>query len=1584
MPTVERILNAPEFERLPSEEQADVREWLRRRVIAHPKFQGLPPAEKEKVVSRILPRGMPVPGGAIEVAPGFLGRAMERRPPIPGLREAWTPLAMAEQGITEALPLVTRRPPPVGPGEPRSLSWVLPATGTPGGSVQIDPGMLAAFSAFPRILTALGIPLRSAYRAVRGRPVELGRQARRLVEPPYEPFLRRQEERATRTLIEDVLERVRVPRALSPGEPERLALPPGIDWARAAPTRRMLPPGPRELPGRVEVRPGLVEPEVLRRAPEAVQEGLARAPGDWRTQVLEEAERVLTGVATPGISQREGTRRLLEAAAQAIRGELTSVRRTRRAKLIPPWGRVLREQPTKPVAPVARPVAVAPPPPVEAPAAVLERTGFQEVADRLRQAEPPAATAQPPIPAPVKTRRVPTRPEPTDVNLADPRSIARYIVLSGRLKPSGGLEGEFQAIPWRFKSKTGRALDQVADEIARAQGRDPKEVEDALLGALSGGKISRRLQPIREVEHLRPPEDIPIPPQEWAEMSTLERRGVVEMFRMAPEEARPVEPGRAPVLQPEVPPMAARAVDDATRELARRDFAQKQFRPPMVGEDVYRAEWERLKAAELRVERTPSGDQGVIPGTPGRAMPPTALRGETPQRPLAETPLFGREAEFQAAQTELPRPTGPKWRSTTPPKGVLERWQSADRRFVADQTSPDTWRVQDQQTGATTTTATFQAARQWVTDRLGTVRGFVPPVPVPSPPEEERDTPQGRLQQVAQVLALGLPLLALLGRRRAPSIPRGTRPPSVPPQYRRETIRPPVPPRPPGLPGRGFAGGDPGPVPEIPEAAMGRWWRGTKSLYDESKLVGGNFYGTVLGQFERLGPYGKQISHAIQRAEADKHTWYGRHIDPLVRDLRRLTRPEEQNFIAVLEQGARPATEKVSRAVADYTRIFGPNGLIPQEAQARHLLIVRADRQAVPWAPRQAFYPHEFSPEYVREIIRPGSPARARATNYLLDTGQATSAEEAEVMLTEFFGGSRVTVGGRIFFLDPERFVGGLERGRELNLPGYIDKPWQAVELRGWKVARRFSELDHFGRADAKIGTIGGFKLKPEGHGYQPEHGLIGDLARTAGYRQGRIAAELWLNYLGRPIEETVLQEVAGKFSRAGQRVMAVTKLPLAVITNATQAAQIMLRTDLWTASRAFAKSFTASGVREAQQLGVLSEMSMRQLMEELAGSPRMSRAVDAALWPFNVVEKWDRIQGANAGRIWANKLTRMVSQTPQGRRLQWLHRELDRLAFSRDEIAERVGAGRLFDQDSARIAFAIADQTQFIARKARRSAFFNTPVGALMGQFKPFAINAGRLMQEVMLREARHGNFAPLARTLAVFPIVGEVAADLRALVAGRGRETFLDPSSPRDVGARILENFFFVGGLGLATDFVQSAIRFGPEGVLRFFAGPFLSEAATAVGHGVGGIPALADMDEVTLERRLQWWARYGVRQIPYLGPGLSEWLRTDPRALRRAEQTWTERIGLDPAEASLRRMERVGRLSRATLKRAHDLAGEGRWEAAYALVDRFNETHGTTLRLTLSTIRRRQRGITGPEAERRRRLPPGVRTLPDAVGE
>jgi hypothetical protein len=1398
-----------------------------------------------------------------------------------------------------------------------------------------------------------------------------------------------------------VPEIVEPPRALPPGQPfERL--PPERATRRqlpAAPSRRELPPvraGTREEVLAETGPPGLAVPEhralpPAERVPKAITGRVVGQP------IPLPAERTppyrLRALPAAGATTGAPSLPLAE-------GPEAGVMRLTREPVPPP----LPPEPPPPARPVTRPA----PPPAVAPAGIVPPPGVNL---------PPSGVVPP-------TRR-PAKPRSTTgggrgvvdvgtVNLDDPDEVLTLVRGFGGIKFGTGMKGEAEGVPFHLRNeRSGIAYDELIDMVAKAQSKRHREVENRLMRTLDRYKSRRGVERASGVDEIvranTPPDWVAVSKEEWKGMGPAERKGLVRFMQELREHGDEGPEGGG-FLGGAIPPIPVPGPDEDERETlsgwAQRAAQVLGLAAPILAMAVSRRRSTRKQTGQPKGP----GGQGMIPGTPSPEVPKTPLRTERPQADITETPLFGQERA--ARERKLEEGQGKLFgagavvappailAAATPAEAEHEQSVTVERdgRFYnvygpgtpqAGQPLPllHPWEKESYDTEA-------EAIAADVRRSAATPPTVVPPPATLPPMEQEIDTEIERLRQQkegeqlpwgpqtpearAPVLVAGLfPRFRPPRGPRAPEVPPPQRTvPEVPPEFRRERIRPVEPERPftpppgvvepPTVPPRPPTGRpEPGPLPELPDSALGRAWRGGVQGVEDVRAFGRWYFSPLLSRFEQMGAAGQDLSRTVQQAESAKARWYGQHVDPVVQELQGLSRAEKANFREVAEGGAQPMNARVRRAYAEYLELMGPEGLIPREAQARDLIVLAPGEQARPFRPRQAFFPHEYSPEFVREVIRPGSRARQRAIDHLLNTGQATDAEQAAVMLDDYFGAKYTTIGGRLHILEPDRFVGGLERAREINLPGYITDPAAAVAIRGWKASRRFAELDHYGRLDATVGSPGGF-LDPHTQQRVPTHGVIGRIQQERGYLEAVKAFELFQQVLGHAPESAALQRLA----RAATAWEAFTKLPWAVIANASQPTLLAIRTDIATAAQGLTRTMRPGGSQAARELGTIAEMAMREFYDEVAGVPKPGRVSRVVLAPYNTVEIWNRAVGSNAGRVWADKLERVVGGARRPRTEAWLRRELDRLAFSPDEVQAILRERRLTPEAKERIAWAIADQTQYLARRARRSEFFNTAVGRVLGQFKQFAINTGRLVNQAVIQEARAGNWAPAARMAILFPLVGEVVEDLRSLVRGTER--------PDSLAARVFENFFAVGGLGVATDYVQNLARAGARGTLDFFAGPFMADVAKLAERAWNTAAALVGDDEVRVTRELQETGRFAVRQVPYVGPPLSEALRTDPKAEARARQTWQQRLRVDPADRALREVESVSRRAKAVQREADRLAAEGYVDEALALLERFNARHGTRVRLSREAVHRRQRQERAPEAARRRAVAPGARGL------
>lgn len=583
----------------------------------------------------------------------------------------------------------------------------------------------------------------------------------------------------------------------------------------------------------------------------------------------------------------------------------------------------------------------------------------------------------------------------------------------------------------------------------------------------------------------------------------------------------------------------------------------------------------------------------------------------------------------------------------------------------------------------------------------------------------------------------------------------------------------------------------------------------------------------LVSRLEQFGPVGKELARLEGRKTAEAAFLFRDVFEPLYRALRKGLRNEDEmeHFIQVVEAGIAPANARIAELASHWRQVFGPDGLV-----------INAFRQAgIQINPREFFFPREFSPE-VRRALLAHKEARRDLVRHIAEQ-HGISLRQAAEAVRELLGPRQV--------LGVDRRTAA-EFARTLDLPDYIRDPAQVVAQRGWAVANRLAELAVYGPKDANVVAL---------IDQAPPHMV-------------RPLRQLFTLTLRRDPVEAGLAE----WARKAMTVQAFTKLPNAFIANLGQFSLGILRSTLRTAALGLLRALRHP--EEAHHVGLAADMIARRSYLDLVGGV----AGDAVRWvlgPYNATEHFVRAVAANQGAVWAHKLEQQLARmglTPA------LRRELERLWFSPDEI-QRLAATRQFTPQDRRLAqFAFADQIVFLPRNARRSeAVLRHPEAAVVLQFKNFLGNASHALKTALLHEARRGNVQPLARVLEMVgagALLGEVLADLRTYVTGSPRPV-LDPQRPSTVAYRLLDNIATLGAFAVATDLLRQAEIFGPDALVKWLAGPTLSDLGQLGWRAYGLGRAAVHGQPEELKRQLIELSRFGVRQVPFVGPGLSRYL-------------------------------------------------------------------------------------------------------------
>lgn len=163
-------------------------------------------------------------------------------------------------------------------------------------------------------------------------------------------------------------------------------------------------------------------------------------------------------------------------------------------------------------------------------------------------------------------------------------------------------------------------------------------------------------------------------------------------------------------------------------------------------------------------------------------------------------------------------------------------------------------------------------------------------------------------------------------------------------------------------------------------------------------------------------------------------------------------------------------------------------------------------------------------------------------------------------------------------------------------------------------------------------------------------------------------------------------------------------------------------------------------------------------------------------------------------------------------------------------DVEEAKLRGFLAPDDFVSSAQSLVEKTQFAGRSSDLPAFASTPMGKVIFQFKTFAYQQMKFLTKELKDNAQNNPKKFLRNIMilgAVFPMVGEVLADVRSLLTQEKR--------PTKAFDRYMSDLASAGAWGLALDFWNSAER---GKTIEFGAGVTISDAAKYLEQV--GVPA------------------------------------------------------------------------------------------------------------------------------------------------
>lgn len=473
-----------------------------------------------------------------------------------------------------------------------------------------------------------------------------------------------------------------------------------------------------------------------------------------------------------------------------------------------------------------------------------------------------------------------------------------------------------------------------------------------------------------------------------------------------------------------------------------------------------------------------------------------------------------------------------------------------------------------------------------------------------------------------------------------------------------------------------------------------------KNLSSVRKFVTGG--GKVL---EKSGEGGKKLYKAIETQRKSEDLLRGRwnvHIDKALDGM-----SEEQlaNVDAVLRGESKPMDARTAGASKSLRNWFNSIG---KKAEEMGFQIQTKDGVKVPFKMRE-----DYAPQMYNFTDFQKGAMRDKALQHLVDTGQARNLGEATKLLDDFIKNNA------------ERRFGNLEKAREIDLPGFERDPRVYAKKYAQSVAKRFSEVEHFGMKDDLAAKY------------------INQIAQEGGDFN---AAQKIFDYTTKGATQSNVVNAITQYNLA-------TQLDLSAITNATQSINTATKAGVVNTIKGAVKGFTKEGKEVAQLAGVYDDF-----IQSKEASVSLNKAVEMIMWPFQKVENFNRRTAANTGVIRAQQLAK-------GEMTDFAKRELQSLGID----ASNIKNGRISKDDMITAAYEMARKSQFKVDPIDVPVDWKSPAGKLVMQFQSFSFMQTKFIRDEVLKEAQKGNFAPLVRFIPLAISSSYAANYVRNLVTGR-----------------------------------------------------------------------------------------------------------------------------------------------------------------------------------------------------------------------
>lgn len=534
---------------------------------------------------------------------------------------------------------------------------------------------------------------------------------------------------------------------------------------------------------------------------------------------------------------------------------------------------------------------------------------------------------------------------------------------------------------------------------------------------------------------------------------------------------------------------------------------------------------------------------------------------------------------------------------------------------------------------------------------------------------------------------------------------------------------------------------------------------------------------------ERQGQYGKTLARLIERTSNQmdrmKAGWISR-FEPtgnLGKTLGKLTREQKFKLMARMEGHIDNTGDQAVEAaykIADINRKE-----IANQALVKGIKTKTAQGIDRPFITREHYAPH-----YVldpTDVLNTNGQALKDSLEYSVRTGKFQSLDEAKQVWDSYSEAARsafkeldvpVNEKTKAFFnwmvssgqakdanvaaLKFKRFMNevrsprfnSLETARTVNVPFYDVDPTRVLTRYYSGAAKRLSEIEHYGGQDEVVNTL------IEKIGQQTDKETMEDVLNMVNLIGGK-----------KTIKDIGIRGAV----QVIRNIEAASKLNTAFIMNATQSVNTASIIGLRNTVKAFTDAFKKEGREYAFKAGTIFN-EYTQGLYGIGGddiSAKFAKLVLEKLTPFQAIERNNRLISALGAKHFVDDLVRDLIQG-QGKTVGAANaaRQLRKLDIRPERI---LASGKVELDDYMKASGNLTNRTQFRARVQDAPEWASSDWGKLVNQFKNFIENQWKFSREELLKEAKEGNFAPLARYSILAPTIGKEARELKQWITGQ-----------------------------------------------------------------------------------------------------------------------------------------------------------------------------------------------------------------------